>query len=393
MRPARPLPPRRKAEGAPTPRQRVLGWAILIAATALFLYLTVQLCRPLARLASDPKKMRAFVQSQGAFGRVAFLGIEILQGFLPIPLELSAIAGGYVFGHVQGWALTICSVLISTTLIFHITKMYGHRLVDLFIPRDRQKSVRWFRSGRVRDAVTFFVFLIPGTPKRLFVFTAGMVPQNFWRFLFISTAARAPALLICSFGGGALGSGDYGLAVFLLAVGVLLGAAGFVIYRRVSGGGGVSPQAPARRGERREPKAFSAGTEKGNSRQLSGTKQPAEPVSARHGGVSPQAPARHRERREPKAFSAGTEKGNSRQLSGTKQPAEPVSARHGGVSPQAPARHRERREPKAFSAGTEKGNSRQLSGTKQPAEPVSARHNSVSPQAPARRGERKKHKV
>ena len=256
MRPARPLPPRRKAEGAPTPRQRVLGWAILIAATALFLYLTVQLCRPLARLASDPKKMRAFVQSQGAFGRVAFLGIEILQGFLPIPLELSAIAGGYVFGHVQGWALTICSVLISTTLIFHITKMYGHRLVDLFIPRDRQKSVRWFRSGRVRDAVTFFVFLIPGTPKRLFVFTAGMVPQNFWRFLFISTAARAPALLICSFGGGALGSGDYGLAVFLLAVGVLLGAAGFVIYRRVSGGG-VSPSAKpvsARRGERKKHK-------------------------------------------------------------------------------------------------------------------------------------------
>ncbi len=229
----RPSSPPAPGEPAPPLRQRVLGWSILTAGAALFVYITVLLCRPLAGLAADPQRMRAFVQSRGAFGRAAFLGIEILQGFLPIPLELSAVAGGYIFGHVQGCALTVCSVLASTTVIFYITKMFGHRLVDLFVPRRLQKNIRWFRSERTRDAVVFFVFLIPGTPKRLFVFTAGLVPQDFRRFLAISTAARVPALLICSFGGGALGSGDYRLAAALLVLALLLAAAGFLAWRRV----------------------------------------------------------------------------------------------------------------------------------------------------------------
>lgn len=230
-------PPRRSRIGRETVplRQQVLGWTILAGITALFLFITVQLFRPLMRLASDPQKMRLFVQSQGAFGRIAFLGIEILQGFLPIPLELTTVAGGYIFGHVQGCALTVCSVLISTSMIFYITKMYGHRLVDLFIPKNLQRNVRWFRSERVRDTATFIIFLIPGTPKRLFIFTAGMVPQDFKRFLFISTAARIPTLLICSSGGGALSSGNYGLAVFLLALGLAFAVAGFLFYRYRNG--------------------------------------------------------------------------------------------------------------------------------------------------------------
>lgn len=216
-------------------RQTVLGWLILTAATVLFLLITALLCRPLVRLASNPGEMRAFVLAQRGFGIAAFLGFEILQGFLPIPLELTAVAGGYIFGRVQGCLLTVCSVLISTTVIFHLTRIFGHKLADRIIPPMRQNRVRWFRNARVRDAVTFFVFFIPGTPKRIFVLTAGLVPQNFWRFLLLSTAARIPSFFICSFGGGAIGSGNYVLAAFLLILTGAAAVAGFWFYRRTMG--------------------------------------------------------------------------------------------------------------------------------------------------------------
>lgn len=218
-------------------RQTLLGWLILAAGTALFLLVTALLCRPLVRLASDPREMRTLVLSQGGLGAAAFLGFEILQGFLPIPLELTAVAGGYIFGKVQGCVLTVCSVLISSAVIFSLTKLFGHKLADRVIPPLRQNRVRWFRNQRARDAVTFFVFLIPGTPKRIFILTAGLVPQNLWRFLIISTAARVPSLLVCSFGGGALCSGNYRLAAFLLTLTCAVAAAGFVFYRKTMGAG------------------------------------------------------------------------------------------------------------------------------------------------------------
>jgi uncharacterized membrane protein YdjX (TVP38/TMEM64 family) len=222
-------------------RQQILGWVILLAATALLLAVMAMLFRPLTRLASDPKKMRLFVRSRGGMGFAAFLGIQILQGFLPIPLELTTIAGGYIFGKVQGCAIAVCAVLISTSVIFMATKIFGGRLVDLFIPPQRRKKVRWFRNEKVRDTVTVLIFLIPGTPKRLFVFTAGLVPQDFKRFLFLSTAARVPALLICSFGGGALGNGDYHLGVALLVTAALLAAGGFAVYRSLVRQKEISP--------------------------------------------------------------------------------------------------------------------------------------------------------
>lgn len=219
----------------PTLRDRLLGGAVLLAVTALFIWFTVILCRPLLTLASDPGRFESFIRSQGAMGRAAFLGIQILQGFLPIPLELTTIAGGYAFGRVQGSLLTLCSVVVSTTMIFYFTKIFGHRLINLFFTPAQQKHILHFRSAKARSTLYWIVFLIPGTPKRLFVFSAGLIPQDFGRFLLISTLARVPSLLACSFGGWALFSGNYFQAAVLLAAIGILSVAGVLLYRAITG--------------------------------------------------------------------------------------------------------------------------------------------------------------
>lgn len=232
----RPRPSRRKA-GPYARREAVWGWAVLLAAAVFTVLLTALLLHPLRQLIADPRRMREFIHSQGAFGAAAFWGIQILQGFLPIPLELTAAAGGYLFGRAQGFLLSVSSAAVSTAAIYLFTVEYGHRAADRFFPPEKQRGARWFRSEKLRDLTTFLVFLVPGTPKRLFVFTAGLVPQDFRRFLLISTAARAPSLLACSFGGGAIGSGEYRLGAGLLLLVCVLGAAGCVLYRRTQPGG------------------------------------------------------------------------------------------------------------------------------------------------------------
>jgi uncharacterized membrane protein YdjX (TVP38/TMEM64 family) len=214
-----------------TPRDKLLGAVILLAATALFLWLTAILCRPLFTITTNPDRFGRFIREQGALGRVAFLGIQILQGFLPIPLELTTVAGGYAFGRVQGSILTIVATMLSTTAIFYVTKMFGRKLLDLFFTPAQQKKVRYFRDEKMRTALTFFIFLIPGMPKRMFVFSAGLVPQSFSKFLVISTLARVPAIIACSFGGHALSNGDYSQAVTIFVVTGILSVTGILLYK------------------------------------------------------------------------------------------------------------------------------------------------------------------
>lgn len=219
----------------PTLRDKILGTVALLILTVLFFWFTVDFCRPFFLLAQSPERFEQFIQAQGAMGRITFFGFQVMQGFLPIPMELTAVAGGYAFGRVQGILLTLCAVMTSTTVIYYFTRLFGHRLIDLFFTRDQQCGARRYYARRVSGALIWLLFLIPGTPKRIFVFTAGLVPQSFKRFLLISTLARVPSLAACTFCGYAIGNGNYWQALLLLFAVAAASSAGIVLYQIFSG--------------------------------------------------------------------------------------------------------------------------------------------------------------
>lgn len=199
-------------------RDKIFGILILLVLTAAFLWLTFLIGKSLLPLTSNSENMRRFVAKNGVMGQLAFLGIQILQGFLPVPIELTTIAGGYAFGPLQGTLLTILAMILSTISIYYFTKLCGQKLINLFFTPAQQRKVFYFRDEKVRRTITWIVYLIPGTPKRLFTFSAGLVPQSFESFLFISIAARVPTILACTFGGHALEQQDYKLAVVIFSI-------------------------------------------------------------------------------------------------------------------------------------------------------------------------------
>lgn len=225
----------RKAGKSTALRDKLLGAAILTVITLLFLWLTFLVGKSLLPLTADAENMRRFVVKNGVRGRLMFFGIQILQGFLPVPIELTTIAGGYAFGPLQGTLLTLVAMVVSTTAIFYITKLWGQKLMNLFFTPAQQKKVFYFRDAKVRKAITWIVYLVPGLPKRLFTFSAGLIHQDFGGFLLITILARAPTIVACTFGGHALEQQDYRLAIAIFSVVGTLCLVGFTVYRFCTG--------------------------------------------------------------------------------------------------------------------------------------------------------------
>lgn len=84
-----------------------------------FLMLCVLACSllgaPILRLVSDPESFRRWVDGHGFWGRLAYMGMVILQicaAFIPgEPLE---IAGGFAFGAVEGTLLCLAASAIGS---------------------------------------------------------------------------------------------------------------------------------------------------------------------------------------------------------------------------------------------------------------------------------------
>lgn len=215
------------------------GKRVAIAGIAVFLLLmaavTVYAGRPLIRFASSPEQFRAWIAGYGAFGRVLFVGIVFLQTVVAfIPGEPFEIAAGYAFGALEGTALCILGELLGSVTVFLFVKRFGVKAAEVFFPREKIERLRFLKDEKRLEAFTFFVFLIPGTPKDLLCYIAGLTPMRLSAWVLISSVARFPSVVTSTLGGNALGMGNHGFAGVVFAVTLAVSLSGLLGYNRVT---------------------------------------------------------------------------------------------------------------------------------------------------------------
>lgn len=202
--------------------------------------------RPMIALAGDAEAFRAWVDSSGAWGMVLFVGMVALQivvAFIPgEPIELAA---GYAFGFWKGTALTMVGFLIGSWLVFSLVRKFGVKLVEVFFPRSKIAGLRFLRDTRKTRLLAFIIMLIPGTPKDLISYFAGLTQLTLWQWLGIVLIARIPSLVTSTLAGAAAGEEDYLLSGIVLAVTLVISAAGIWYYRQLC----IEEQKKAARGE------------------------------------------------------------------------------------------------------------------------------------------------
>lgn len=191
--------------------------------------------KPMVEFVREPERFRAWVDSSGFASRVIFVGMVVFQLIIALipgePLEMGA---GYAFGAVEGTILCIIGCVIGSALVFLIVRRFGVKLVEVFFPREKIRSLRFLQDSRRLNLLTFIVFFIPGTPKDLLSYFIGLTDMKLGTWLCITAVARIPSIVTSTVTGDALGLKDYQFALIAFGVTLALSLLGILVYRRLS---------------------------------------------------------------------------------------------------------------------------------------------------------------
>ena len=166
---------------------------------------------------------------------IAFALIIIMQMIQVIvcilPGQPIQFASSYMFGVLPALLLSLIGAVIGSTITFWLAKLLGKDFVSIIFDKDKVDEYhRKLNSGKGL-ALAGFIYLIPGVPKDLVSYVAGISDMKFKPFILVSNIARIPGMLGSLLLGTFAERGDY-VAIGILCVVVTLFLVVFYIKRK-----------------------------------------------------------------------------------------------------------------------------------------------------------------
>ena len=206
-----------------------------VIAGVLILVATVVLGLSLWTFFSDGESLCAWVDTQGALAPVAMAALVVAQIVIAIlPGEPIELAAGYLFGFLEGTAICLIGGLIGTLGVTALVKAFGMRAARTFFSQEKLESISWLRDSKRFELIMFIVFLIPGTPKDVLTYAAGLTTSPWWRIALICTVGRIPSIATSTLAAGFASEGSWVAAGITLLVTGIIVAVGAVAYRALS---------------------------------------------------------------------------------------------------------------------------------------------------------------
>ena len=204
---------------------RIILWALTIAVlggSVWALYAT-----GFFQAMDSRETMEAYIERCAPWSQLAYFGIQLASVVIaPIPSNITAAAGAYLFGLWPSFLITWGAVTLGSAIVFGLARLLGQKFASQFMGEKlSEKYLDLIR--RKRDVFLLLAFLFPFFPDDLLCILAGLTDISFKRFFLLVVLARPWGLLVACMVGSATVSipwwgmvllGVAGLAVFLLAM-------------------------------------------------------------------------------------------------------------------------------------------------------------------------------
>ncbi len=206
-------------------RLKIFLWVLTIAilgGTVWALYAT-----GFFEAAGSQEKLGEYIVRCAPWSHLAYFGIQLASVVVaPIPSNITAAAGAYLFGLWPSFLLTWGAVALGSAVVFVLARALGQGFAAQFVGEKlSEKYLDVIR--RKRDVFLALAFLFPFFPDDILCILAGLTDIPFKRFFVLVAVCRPWGLLVSCLVGSATVAiplwgmallGVAGLAVFLLAM-------------------------------------------------------------------------------------------------------------------------------------------------------------------------------
>lgn len=195
--------------------------------------LTLVLSKPMINFIEDPTSLALWMENAGIWGPILFVFLNMIQVLLAIipggPFEIAA---GALFGPWMGTLLCDIAMSLGGMLTFFFVRKFGMPFIELFITKEKIKSVKFLHSNEKSTKLLFLFFLFPGTPKDLMCYVVGLSDIKWTTWFLINFMGRFPAILLSALSGSALGEQKYGIFVIAFTIIIILYFLGTFLYKK-----------------------------------------------------------------------------------------------------------------------------------------------------------------
>lgn len=215
-------------------RKRIFAVTILLLIIGLTIWIYFEYGKDLVKFISDRERFKGWIDSLGYWGWLAIVGLAVLQVLIAVlPAGPFQIAAGYVYGPLLGTFLYVLGATFAALIVLLLVRVFGTRLVKLFVSQEKIDSYSFIHDSDKVARVLFVIFLIPGTPKDVLTYIAGLTDVKIGPWIVINIVGRFPAAVLTILCGHALGQKNYfhaGLYIGIAALICIVGALCYGIY-------------------------------------------------------------------------------------------------------------------------------------------------------------------
>lgn len=157
--------------------------------------------------------------------QIAQIVISVLPG------QFFQLAAGYLYTFWPALLFSCIGAFLGTTITFWLAKGLGSDFVHIFFEKDKTEDYVKRLNSKKAYTIVFLLYAIPGIPKDVVSYAAGLSEMKYKPFIILSTIGRLPGMMGSIMIGSMWHKEEY-VGMIILAIIAVVAFCSCIIYRK-----------------------------------------------------------------------------------------------------------------------------------------------------------------